>query len=122
MHTGLKRNGGMKTGEPMELLSFCGLYCGNCTGYKRGLPLMARCSGCLEGGGPPNCGIRDCSQDKGYRTCAECDRLEACGLFDGFAHKVARVVFGSDKRGNLVKIRELGLEAFVQNRLECGRV
>jgi hypothetical protein len=104
-----------------ELLSFCGLYCGNCRGYKGGIPLLGTCAGCRAGGGPPECGIRECCRAKAYTTCAACDTLEACPLFDGFAHKVARVVFGSDKRGNLGQIREMGVDAFTQDRLQSGK-
>jgi hypothetical protein len=47
--------------------------------------------------------------------------VETCDFFDGFVHKVARVVFGSDKRGNLCKIKEMGEAAFVADRIQCGR-
>jgi hypothetical protein len=47
--------------------------------------------------------------------------METCELFEGFAHKVARVVFGSDKRGNLGQVRRIGPGAFVQDRIACGR-
>lgn len=107
--------------ERKDLLSFCGLYCGNCSGYKRGLPLMGTCASCRAGGGSPECAIRKCCQEKNYRTCAECDTLETCAFFDGFMHKVARVVFGSNKRENLCRIKEIGVEAFVEGRIQCGR-
>ena len=38
----------MKTDTSMDLLSFCGLYCGNCSGYTRGMPLMGKCAGCQK--------------------------------------------------------------------------
>lgn len=110
---------GMKTDT--DLLSYCGLYCGNCRGYKGSIPLVGKCLGCRAGGGPPQCAIRECCQEKGYHNCAKCDTLDECNLFDGFIHKVARVIFGSDKRGNLRQIRELGVEAFVQDRVQSGK-
>ncbi|MDY7078448.1 MAG: DUF3795 domain-containing protein [Chloroflexota bacterium] len=111
----------VETDTLIDLLSFCGLYCGNCSGYKRGMPLMGKCAGCMENGGPPNCGIRECCRTKGYRTCAECDILDDCKLLNTFTHKVARIVFGSDKQGNLAKIKVLGVEAFVQEQIQSGK-
>ncbi len=110
----------METNSPVDLLSFCGLYCGNCSGYLGKMPLMGKCAGCLENGGPPNCKIRECCKERGYRTCAECDTVEDCKLLNSFTHKVARIIFGSDKKGNLAKIKALGVEAFVQDRIQSG--
>jgi hypothetical protein len=33
---------------------------------------FGQCPGCLKGGGPPQCDIRNCCRGKGYKTCAEC--------------------------------------------------
>lgn len=41
-----------------------------------------RCQGCEQGGGPPDCGIRTCSREKGYEPCSECPDLEGCDKFD----------------------------------------
>jgi len=40
--------------------------------------LFGGCPGCLEGGGDPNCKVRSCTKEKGYRTCAECSEAETC--------------------------------------------
>jgi len=117
----VKEQNVMVTDASVDLLSFCGLYCGNCSGYVRGMPLMGKCAGCLENSGLPNCGIRECCRAKGYRTCAECDTFEGCKLLNSLTHKVARIVFGSDKLGNLTRIRTLGVEAFVQDRIQSGK-
>ena len=111
----------MEKDVSVNSLSYCGLYCGNCSGYKRGMPLMGKCAGCRAGGGPPECAIRECCKAKGHHTCAACDTFDECSLFDGFIHKVARVIFGSDKRGNLRKIGEIGVDAFIEDRIQCGR-
>jgi len=111
----------MATDAAVNLLSFCGLYCGNCSGYTGRMPLMGKCVGCLEGGGLPNCKIRECCKAKGYRTCAECNTLDDCRLLHSLTHKVSRIVFGSDKLGNLAKIRDVGVEAFVQDRIRNGK-
>lgn len=111
----------METGAAVKLLSFCGLYCANCSGYAGRMPLMGKCADCLDGGGLPNCKIRDCCSARGYRTCAECDTLDDCKVLRSLAHKVSRIIFGSDKLGNLAKIRDVGVEAFVQDRIRSGR-
>lgn len=40
--------------------------------------MFGGCPGCLQGGGDPNCKVRACAKQKGYRTCAECDEAETC--------------------------------------------
>jgi hypothetical protein len=40
------------------------------------------CSGCVQGGGDPNCKVRSCAKLKGYRTCAECAEAKACRKLD----------------------------------------
>jgi hypothetical protein len=34
-----------------------------------------KCPGCLAGGGNPGCPMKTCTGEKGYLTCAECDRI-----------------------------------------------
>lgn len=40
--------------------------------------MFGDCTGCLQGGGDPNCKVRSCVKQKGYRTCAECSETETC--------------------------------------------
>ena len=40
--------------------------------------MFGGCPGCLQDGGDPDCKVRLCAKQKGYRTCAECDEAEAC--------------------------------------------
>jgi len=42
----------------------------------------SRCAGCENGGGPPECTIRICTQEKGYDLCSSCEELEDCTRFD----------------------------------------
>lgn len=42
----------------------------------------AFCAGCEKGGGPPDCAIRICANEKGFKLCNECDELEGCTKFD----------------------------------------
>lgn len=41
-----------------------------------------RCFGCQQGGGPPDCAIRNCSKDRGYELCSECPDIDGCKNFD----------------------------------------
>ena len=40
--------------------------------------MFGDCPGCLQGGGDPNCKVRTCAKQKGYRTCTQCDETETC--------------------------------------------
>ena len=42
----------------------------------------AYCEGCEKGGGPPNCAIRICANEKGYDLCNMCSELDDCTKFD----------------------------------------
>lgn len=49
-----------------------------------------------------------------WQSCAECTLipLETCMKFNSFIAKVFQVVFRSDRRGCVERIREVGQEAF----------
>jgi len=40
------------------------------------------CPGCERGGGPPDCPIKNCANERGYELCSECPDLDACEKFD----------------------------------------
>ncbi|UCE29402.1 MAG: DUF3795 domain-containing protein [Candidatus Bathyarchaeota archaeon] len=40
--------------------------------------MFGDCPGCLQSGGDPDCKVRSCTKQKGYRTCAECSESETC--------------------------------------------
>jgi hypothetical protein len=40
------------------------------------------CLGCENGGGPPDCTIRKCADERGYDICSICSELEGCIKFD----------------------------------------
>ena len=42
----------------------------------------ARCAGCRNGGGPPDCAIRICARERDYELCSSCSDLEGCTKFD----------------------------------------
>jgi hypothetical protein len=54
----------------------------NYDGFKQVMDGLVRmfgyCAGCLENGGDPNCKVRLCAKQKGYRTCTECGEAQSC--------------------------------------------
>jgi len=40
--------------------------------------MFGYCAGCFENGGDPNCKVRLCAKQKGYRTCTECGEAQTC--------------------------------------------
>ena len=40
------------------------------------------CIGCEQGGGPPDCAIRNCAKGRGYTVCNNCSDLESCDKFE----------------------------------------
>ena len=40
--------------------------------------IFGYCAGCLANGGDPNCKVRLCTRQKGYRTCTECAEAKSC--------------------------------------------
>jgi hypothetical protein len=84
--------------------------------YEQGYELLGamtklRCKGCKNGGGPADCKIRKCAKQKGFAGCWRCDELKTC-------KKLKILEQGGDKTyiKNLRKIRELGVEGFVQEK------
>ena len=42
------------------------------------IKMFGDCPSCLQDGGDPDCRVRSCAKQKGYRTCAECGESETC--------------------------------------------
>jgi hypothetical protein len=46
--------------------------------------MFGYCAGCLDNGGDPNCQVRLCARQKGYRTCTECAEAKSCQKLDPY--------------------------------------
>lgn len=46
--------------------------------------MFGYCEGCLGNGGDPNCRVRLCARQKGYRTCTECSEAKSCKKLDPY--------------------------------------
>ena len=91
-----------------------------------------KCPGCLAGGGNPACPIRACSQQQGFLTCTECDKMpcyrseqQSEGQPEGAAVFFELVTrrYANWNIGNLERIREVGYRQFVdemQDKVKGG--
>jgi hypothetical protein len=73
--------------------------------------MFGSCPGCLQGGGDPNCKVRSCTKQKGYRTCAECSEAEACETLAPYRE-------GYGLATALQSIRQDGIEGYAQKMLK----
>jgi len=87
----------------------------------------SKCPGCSPGGGIPSCPVRVCTQQRGFLTCAECDRMP-CNRLGGesppeAASFLALVIkrYSNWNIGNLERIREVGYRRFVDEMQEKVR-
>ena len=95
------------TVEARSLAGCCGLYCGLCTKFQS--KARTRCVGCKLGEQHSCCSIWNCCVRKlGLETCAECDEVFACRI-----HVRRKVTEWVPAAGNLLQIREIGLESWL---------
>jgi hypothetical protein len=105
--------------EEKHLASCCGLYCGLCPRFQSKAP--SRCLSCHLGEQHSYCSVyRCCVTKRGLFTCADCDEypcerlLRVLGVEEGLdsfiSHKPALP--------NLDRIREVGLEAYLEEQRE----
>ena len=93
-----------------QQIAACGLYCGACKKFLNG-----KCPGCKENGKASWCKIRKCCQEKGFHTCAECDKdVKECKIHNNFVGKIFAFLFNSDRAACIRYIRENGEDAFTE--------
>jgi hypothetical protein len=101
-----------------KLVAACGLYCGACGKYKKG-----KCPGCAGNEKATWCGIRTCCKQKGIANCAQCQEFtnpNDCKKFNNFFSKIFALLFGSDRKACICRIREIGIEKYAQEMSEKG--
>jgi len=105
--------------EEKHLAGVCGLYCGLCPRFQSKAP--SRCLSCHLGEQHSYCSVyRCCVTKRGLFTCADCDEypcerlLRVLGVEEGLdsfiSHKPALP--------NLERIREAGLETYLEEQQE----
>jgi len=67
--------------------------------------MFGYCAGCFENGGDPNCKVRLCARQKGYRTCTECGEAQSCQKLEPY-----RKYFDVAIQG----IKETGIKGFAE--------
>lgn len=85
----------------------------------RGLKWMqkyARCEGCRNGGGPPDCTIRICARERGLELCSSCEDLDGCDRFEWLGEHSREV------KENLKKIRGLSKEEYLKKMGSSSRL
>jgi len=124
-------------------LSFCGLNCAKCDIYEAGHgntkvrnkivewflkerkirvnPEQVRCEGCkgsLEAHWSADCKIIQCAKKKSLQYCFECQSFP-CKILNDFASD--RVAHHKRTVENLKRMREIGLEAWIEEQTKSGR-
>ncbi len=87
-------------------VAYCGLYCGACGRYLKG-----KCLGCHGNDKATWCKIRSCCIEHKYASCADCKEFEDpkdCKKFDNFMATLFGLIFRSDRRACILKIKEIG--------------
>jgi len=67
--------------------------------------IFGECPGCIQGGGDPNCAVRNCCKQKAYVTCAECSEMETCEKLRPY---------GASALEGLRRIRAVGLQKWMK--------
>jgi hypothetical protein len=86
--------------EDVELVAYCGLYCGACGAY-----LKERCPGCHENKKATWCKVRICCAD-----CEEFPQVSDCRKYNNLIAKLFGLVFRSNRAACISQITELGME------------
>lgn len=98
--------------KDVNLVSYCGLYCGACKSYLKG-----RCSGCLEQGKYKKCQMRPCCLENQYRSCAECkeypDPMD-CNKYTNSLWNFFEFVFRTKRSKCIDFIKQKGYEEFAR--------
>jgi hypothetical protein len=95
-----------------QLIAYCGLYCGACKKY-----LSGGCPGCRENVKASWCKIRSCNMEHQFQSCASCTEFlepNDCKKFNNFIGKIFGLIFRSDRRACILRIRETGPQAFAE--------
>jgi len=91
-------------------VAFCGLYCGACKKLMNGA-----CPGCAKNAKASWCKVRSCCLEHGYSSCAACTQFQdpnECGKFNNFIARAFGLIFNSDRRACILRIRDVGTAAF----------
>ena len=96
-----------------QLVAACGLYCGACRAYLKG-----KCKGCRENKAAEKwCKVKNCCRESGIRSCADCEsheKVNECKKFNNIFSKAFKLIFGSNRRWCIERIRQVGYEEYAK--------
>ena len=101
-----------------QLVAYCGLYCGACRRL-----LAGKCAGCADNEKATWCKVRACCIENGYRSCADCtlvDDVVNCEKYNNFIAKLFGLIFRSNRKACIYRIKAIGLENFAEEMAEKG--
>ncbi|NWF87727.1 DUF3795 domain-containing protein [Candidatus Bathyarchaeota archaeon] len=79
--------------------------------FMKGLDWFANscCNGCLLGGGMPNCEVRNCCKEKGFKNCYFCEDFSTCEklVYQRQTYKI---------NDNYKKIKRFGYEKWLKEQ------
>ncbi len=104
----------------VSLISFCGLYCGECPSYKK-----QKCPGCAQNVKASWCKVRNCCLEKGLESCAGCDEfsdVKECKKHNNLISKMFGLFLNSDRRKGIEFIKDNGYQEFASYMVSLGRV
>lgn len=98
--------------EDVNLVAYCGLYCGACRQYLRD-----KCPGCVESMKLGWCKLRACCRENNFRSCAECadfKDVNGCVKFNNIISKIFAFIFRSNRKACIEQIREKGIRGHAE--------
>ena len=99
-----------------QLISYCGLYCKECTLFTSG-----KCEGCRGGStkcavGYKSCQVKPCCVENGFFTCADCTKYAStkeCKKYNPLFLKLASWIQSTNRSKAIEMIREKGRAEFL---------
>jgi hypothetical protein len=98
--------------EDVDLVAYCGLYCGACKAYLR-----EKCPGCHENQKATWCKVRTCCMEHDYASCADCEEfpeLSDCRKYNNLIARLFGLVFRSNRAACIRQIAELGVHGHAE--------
>ncbi len=103
--------------QEQDYAGCCGLYCGLCPRFQSTAP--SRCLGCRLGEQHSYCSVyRCCVMKRGHLTCADCEEYPCERLLRVIGEGVDSFISHRPAFPNLERIREVGLEAYLEEQRE----
>lgn len=102
----------------VNLVAYCGLYCGACRSYLKG-----KCPGCRENTKATWCEVKKCCEANSFKSCADCTLigLKDCKKFNNFFSKVIGFVLNSDRSACIARIKEAGYDVYAAEMAAAGK-